>query len=71
MFAACFRFVVPAGADWDALRNLMKERAKHFHRLSQACGQRRFSLTRSAGRSAVTMCGRPADFGVAAVAKRK
>jgi len=33
MFAACFRFAVPAGADWNALRELMKERAKQFHKL--------------------------------------
>jgi len=31
--SASFRFVVPAGTDWGALRNLMKERANHFHRL--------------------------------------
>lgn len=33
MFAACFRFAVPEGADWNAMRSLMKERAKQFHEL--------------------------------------
>ncbi|HEY2865360.1 MAG TPA: YdhR family protein [Casimicrobiaceae bacterium] len=33
MFAACFRFAVSEGADWNALRGLMKERAKQFHNL--------------------------------------
>ena len=33
MFAACFRFAVPEGADWNAIRGLMKERAKQFHKL--------------------------------------
>ena len=33
MFAACFRFAVPEGADWNAMRSLMKERAKQFHKL--------------------------------------
>lgn len=33
MFAACFRFAVPEGADWNAIRSLMKERAKQFRNL--------------------------------------
>lgn len=33
MFAACFRFVLPEGTDWDAMRKLMKERAKQFNGL--------------------------------------
>jgi hypothetical protein len=33
MFAACFRFVLPEGTDWNAMRNLMKERAKQFNKL--------------------------------------
>ena len=33
MFAASFRFGVPEGADLDAMRNLMKERAKQFRSL--------------------------------------
>ncbi len=33
MFAACFRFVLPEGTDWDAMRRLMKERAKQFSKL--------------------------------------
>jgi heme-degrading monooxygenase HmoA len=33
MFAACFRFVLPEGTDWHAMRNLMKERAKQFSKL--------------------------------------
>ena len=33
MFAACFRFDVPDGADWNAMRSLMKERAKQFRSL--------------------------------------
>lgn len=34
MFAACFRFVLPEGTNWDAMRTLMKERAKQFSKLS-------------------------------------
>ena len=30
MFAACFRFVLPEGTDWNAIRRLMKERAEQF-----------------------------------------
>jgi len=33
MFAACFRFAVPADADMDGMRKLMKDRAKKFHGL--------------------------------------
>ena len=33
MVAACFRFVLPEGTDWNAVRNMMKERAKAFHKL--------------------------------------
>ena len=33
MLAACFRFAVPDGTDWSAIRNLMKERAKQFRKL--------------------------------------
>lgn len=33
MFAACFRFVLPDGTDWNAVRNLMKDRAKQFNKL--------------------------------------
>ena len=33
MFAACFRFVLPEGTDWNAMRNLMKERARQFNKL--------------------------------------
>jgi len=33
MLAACFRFVLPQGTDWDAIRNLMKVRAKQFSKL--------------------------------------
>jgi heme-degrading monooxygenase HmoA len=33
MVAACFRFVLPEGTDWKALRQMMKERAKAFHKL--------------------------------------
>ncbi len=33
MFAACFRFVLPDGTDWNAIRTLMKERAKQFSQL--------------------------------------
>lgn len=33
MFAACFRFVVPEGTDLNAMRNLMKERARQFNGL--------------------------------------
>jgi heme-degrading monooxygenase HmoA len=33
MFAACFRFVLPEETDWDAMRKLMKERAKQFNKL--------------------------------------
>ena len=33
MLAACFRFVLPEGTDWNAIRNLMKERAKQFSKL--------------------------------------
>ena len=33
MFSACFRFAVPQGADLNAMRSLMKERAKQFRNL--------------------------------------
>jgi hypothetical protein len=33
MFAASFRFAVPEGADLNAMRSLMKERAKQFRSL--------------------------------------
>jgi len=33
MFAACFRFAIPGGVDCNAMRGLMKERAKQFHKL--------------------------------------
>ena len=33
MFAACFRFTLPEGTDWNAVRQMMKERAKVFQRL--------------------------------------
>ena len=33
MFAACFRFAVPEGADLNAMRALMKQRAKQFRNL--------------------------------------
>ncbi len=33
MFAACFRFVLPDGTDWNAVRNLIKDRAKQFNKL--------------------------------------
>ena len=33
MFAACFRFSVPEGADLNAIRGLMKDRAKQFRNL--------------------------------------
>lgn len=33
MFAACFRFVLPEATDWNAIRKLMKERAKQFNEL--------------------------------------
>ena len=33
MFAACFRFVLPEGTDWNAMRKLMKERAMQFDKL--------------------------------------
>jgi len=33
MFAACFRFAVSEGADWNAMRSLMKARAKQFRKL--------------------------------------
>lgn len=33
MFAACFRFVLPDGTDWTAVRNLMRDRAKQFNKL--------------------------------------
>src|SRR4030065_2671155 len=33
MFAACFRFVLPEGTDWNAMRQLMKERSKQFIKL--------------------------------------
>ena len=33
MVAACFRFVLPDGTDWNAIRSLMKERAKQFSKL--------------------------------------
>jgi hypothetical protein len=33
MFAACFRFLLPEGTDWNAIRTLMKERAEQFSKL--------------------------------------
>ncbi len=33
MVATCFRFVLPEGTDWNAIRTLMKERAKQFIKL--------------------------------------
>ena len=33
MFAACFRFVLHEGTDWNAMRKLMNERAKQFDKL--------------------------------------
>lgn len=33
MLAACFRFVLPEGTDWNAIRTLMKERAQQFRKL--------------------------------------
>ena len=33
MCAACFRFAVPEGADLNAMRALMKQRAKQFRNL--------------------------------------
>ena len=33
MFAACFRFVLPEGTDWNAVRKLMRDRAKAFQKL--------------------------------------
>ncbi len=33
MFAACFRFTLPEGTDWNAVRQMMKERAKAFQTL--------------------------------------
>ena len=41
MVAACFRFVLPEGTDWKAVRQMMKERAKAFQQVpglrSKAC----------------------------------
>ena len=33
MVAACFRFGLPDGTDWTAIRALMKERARQFRQL--------------------------------------
>ena len=33
MLAACFRVGLPDGTDWNAIRNLLQERARQLHRL--------------------------------------